>query len=225
VQAWGHEYAVVPYISRRSKEAPEDYLYRFTAAVDGTVLTYEPSTPKDAPLTLAAGQSVMFTTQQPFVVTSQDIEHPFAVFSHMTSADFVDTQGQQGDPEFVPVIPSEQYLGRYVFFVDVTYPNSQLVVVRSRQNGKELAPVTLECAGELEEWTPLGTSYEYSRIWLTKARKPQAVGSGTCGAGRHVIESAGPFAVTVWGTAHVSSYGYPGGGALRTLNSIEPIVK
>ena len=225
LQAWGREYAVVPYRSRRAKEAPEDYLFRITAAVDGTVLTYEPSAPKNAPLTLAAGQSVMFTSQSPFVVKSQDIEHPFAVFSYMTGTAFVQAQAFQGDPEFVPVVPTEQYLGRYVFFVDVTHPYSQLVVVRSRENGKEFAPVTLECAGTLEEWTPLGTSYEYSRIWLTKERKPQTVGSGTCGTGRHVIESDGPVAVTVWGTAPYASYGYSGGSALRTLNAVETIIK
>ncbi len=227
VKAWGREYAVVPYRSRRAKEAPEDYLYRVTAAVDGTVLTYEPSAPKDAPLSLAAGQSVMFASQEPFVVRSQDNEHPFAVFSYMTGEEFAQAQAFQGDPEFVPVVPSEQYLGKYVFFVDTTHPNSQLVVVRSRQGGKAFAPVDLDCAGALEEWSPLGASgaYEYTRIWLTKEKKPQAVGTGTCAAGRHVIESAGPFAVTVWGTAPYASYGYPGGGALRTLNAVETIVK
>ncbi len=224
VQAWGREYPVVPYRSRRAKEAPEDYLYRFTGAVDGTVLTYEPSAPKDAPLTLAAGQSIMFTTQEPFVVKSQDTDHPFAVFSYMTGEEFAQAEAFQGDPEFVPVVPNEQYLGKYVFFVDTTHPNSQIVVVRARQGGGDFAPVNLDCAGELAEWKPLGSSYEYSRVWLTKDKKPQTVGTGTCGAGRHVIESKGPFAVTVWGTAPYASYGYPGGGALRTLNAVETIV-
>jgi IgGFc binding protein len=145
----------------------------------------------------------------------------------MTGEEFAQAQAFQGDPEFVPVVPTEQYLGKYVFFVDTTHPNSQLVVVRSRQSGKDFAPVTLDCAGALEEWTPLGTSgaYEYNRIWLTKEKKPQSVGSGTCGAGRHAIESDGAFAVTVWGTAPYASYGYPGGGALRTLNAVETIIK
>ena len=227
LQSWGQEYAVVPYRSRRAGEAPEDYLYRITAAVDGTVLTYEPSAPKEAPLSLAAGESVLFTTQEPFVVKSQDLGHPFAVFSYMTGEQFAPAQAFQGDPEFVPVLPSEQYLGKYVFFVDTSHPNSQLVVVRSRQTGKEFAPVNLDCAGALEDWTPLGATgaYEYTRIWLTKEKKPQPIGSGTCGAGRHVIESAGAFAVTVWGTSQYASYGYPGGGALRTLNPLDAIIK
>ena len=222
VHAWGREYAVVPHRSRRAKEAPEDYLFRITAAVDGTVLTYEPFTPKEAPVSLAAGQSVMFSAQAPFVVKSQDRDHPVAVFSYMTGEEFAQAQGFQGDPEFVPVVPSEQYLGRYVFLVDTTHANSQLVIVRARESGKEFAPVTLECAGVLEDWTPLGESgeYEYTRVWLTKESKPQTVGSGTCGTGRHVVESAGPVGVTVWGTAPYASYGFPGGGALRTLNAV-----
>lgn len=227
VKTWGREYAVVPHRSRRAKEAPEDYLFRITAAVDGTVLTYEPSAPKEAPLSLAAGQSVMFTSQAPFVVKSQDRDHPVAVFSYMTGEEFAQAQGFQGDPEFVPVVPSEQYLGKYVFLVDTTHANSQLVIVRARENGKEFAPVSLDCAGVLEDWTPLGASgeYEYTRVWLTKEKKPQTVGSGTCGAGRHVVESAGAVGITVWGTAPYASYGYPGGGALRTLNAVETIIK
>lgn len=227
VKTWGREYAVVPHRSRRAKEAPEDYLFRITAAVDGTVLTYEPSAPKEAPLSLAAGQSVMFTSQAPFVVKSQDRDHPVAVFSYMTGEEFAQAQGFQGDPEFVPVVPSEQYLGKYVFLVDTTHANSQLVIVRARENGKEFAPVSLDCAGVLEDWTPLGASgeYEYTRVWLTKEKKPQTVGSGTCGAGRHVVESAGAVGITVWGTAPYASYGYPGGGALRTLNDVETIIK
>lgn len=227
VRSWGREYVAVPYLSRSSGEVPEQYLYRITAAASGTALTYEPSQPKDAPSSLAAGESLFFMTQEPFLVRSQDIEHPFALFSYMTGEGFAQAQGYQGDPEFVPVIPTEQYLGRYVFFADTTYPNTQLVVVRSRDEGKNFEPVALDCSGPLEGWKPVGTSgkQEYTRLWLTKNGDPQQVGNGTCGTGRHEIGSSGPFAVTVWGTDQFASYAYPGGAALRTLNGIETIVK
>jgi hypothetical protein len=226
LKSWGHEYPVVPYRSRRAKEAPEDYLFKVTGAVNGTVLTYEPIAPKDAPRTLEAGQSILFTSQEPFVVKSQGIDHPIAVFSYMTGEQFAQAQAFQGDPEFVPVVASEQYLGKYVFFVDTTHTFSQLVVVRSREANNTFAPVVLDCAGELGDWSPLGSSgaYEYTRVWLTKDKAPQTVGSGTCGAGRHVMESKGAFGVTVWGTAPYASYGYPGGAALRGLNTVDPIV-
>ena len=227
LKSWGREYAVVPYISRASDELPEQYVYRVTGAVDGTALTYEPSRPKNAPLALRAGESVLFDSTTPFVVKSQDADHPFAVFAYMTGFEYARAQLRDGDPEFTTVIPSEQFLGRYVFFVDPTYRNSQLVVVRSRDERNELHPVVLDCAGPLEGWTPIGDSgqHEYVRVRVIKNGASQAVGSGTCAAGRHEIDSRGPFAVTVWGTGQASSYAYPGGAALRTINDVDGIVR
>lgn len=227
VQSWGHEYIAVPYRSRSAGEVPEDYMYRITAAVDGTTLTYEPGQPQDAPSTLAAGESLFFMTKEPFIVTSQDIEHPFALYLYMTGEEFAYAQGFDGDPEFVPVIPSEQFLGRYVFLVDTSYPNSHIVVVRSREQGKGFEPVELDCTGPLEGWMPVGTSgqHEYTRVVLTKDRLPQKVGAGTCSNGRHEIKSRGPIAVTVWGTDQFASYGYPGGAALRSINTVEAVIK
>ncbi len=226
LKAWGRHYAVVPYISRASDEIPEQYMYRITGAVEGTVLTYEPSRPKNAPVTVRAGESVTFDSTTPFVVKSQDADHPFAVFAYMTGFQYAQAQLRDGDPEFTTIIPTEQYLGRYVFFVDPSYANSQLVVVRSRDEKNELQPVVLDCAGPLEGWTPIGDSgqHEYVRIRMTKNGVPQPIGTGTCSAGRHEIDSRGQFAVTVWGTNRASSYAYPGGAALRTINDVDNIV-
>ncbi len=227
LQSWGSEYAVVPHLSRLANGVPEQYHYRIVGAVGGTTLTYEPSQPNGAPAELAAGEVKVFTSQTPFVVRSQDAEHPFAVYSYMNGYGWQQATNSEGDPELVSVIPSAQFLDRYVFFADPTYPNSQIVVVRSRDEGKEFEPVTLGCAGELDGWAPLGTSgkYEYTRVWLTRQRKPQQVGTGTCGAGRHELQSRGAVGVTVWGTGFAASYGYPGGAAIRKLNSVETIIK
>lgn len=224
VGTMGREYAVVPYLARTGAEVGEDYLFRITGAVDGTVLTYEPARPEGAPATIDAGESVPFTSRSPFVVRSQDSDHPIAVYAFMTGA--IEGTGE-GDPDFTSVVPTEQYLGRYVFFVDPTYRNSQLVVVRSREEGKSFEPVVLDCAGPLDGWQAVGTSgkHEYTTVRLTKSFEPQAVGTGTCGAGRHVLESRGPAAVTIWGTDNWASYGYPGGAAIRSLNNVDPVVR
>jgi len=37
-----------------------------------------------------------------------------------------------GDPEFVNVIPTGQYLNRYLFFTDPTYPTTNLVFIRKK---------------------------------------------------------------------------------------------
>lgn len=227
VSSWGRHYVVVPHLSRVPGGGAEEYHFRLTGAVDGTVLTYEPSRPRGAPESLSAGESVLVTASAPFIVASQDGDHPFAVFAYMTGGMYANAEHGDGDPEFTFVVPTEQYLDRYVFFVDPTYGNSQLVVVRAREEGKEFAPVVLDCAGPLDGWQPIGTAgqYEYTRIRVTKNFAPQKVGSGTCSAGRHVIESTSPVAVTVWGTDAFASYAYPGGAALRELNKIDVHVK
>ncbi len=225
VRSWGTEYAVVPHRSRRPKDLPEDYLHRITGAVDDTVLTYDPIAPVGAPTTISAGESVTFWTQEPFVVNSQDREHPFAAYSYMTGAQYAVPGGDNGDPEFMTVIPTEQYLGRYVFWIDPIYANAHLVVVRVRDDGKDFKPVTLDCAGELDDWKPIGTSgkYEYTRPWIKNKGTPQKYANGTCNGGRREMTSDGPFAVTVWSTGSFSSYGYPGGAGLRELNAVESI--
>ena len=46
----------------------------------------------------------------------------------------------QGDPEFVNVIPPAEYLSSYVFFTDPTYPETDLVVVRTLGSGGFAVP-------------------------------------------------------------------------------------
>jgi IgGFc binding protein len=226
VQSWGTEYVAAPYLSRVRTGEPEPYLYKIMAAADDTALSYEPSPPHDAPTTLAKGQTALVTTFQPFVVRSQDNDHPIAMYEFMTGATFLSADNTIGDPEFTFVVPAAQYLSSYVFYVDSTYANSQLVVVRSRPQVNDFEPVTLDCAGPLEGWTPIGTSgqYEYTRFYLTRGSIPQRVAGGTCGAGRHKMESRGSFGVTVWGTDRYNSYSYPGGAAIRKLNNLGPTV-
>ena len=225
IQSWGREYAVAPHLSRLTGELPEEYHYRIVGAVDGTELSYEPDRPEGAPRTLAAGEIGLFTSRQPYVVRSQDAEHPFAVYAYMNGWTWQQTELGDGDPEIVPVVPSEQFLRRYVIFADPTYPNSQLVIVRSREEGKDFAPVTLDCAGTLEGWEPVGTSGKYEMVRVRLTKNGAAVGAGTCGAGRHELQSQGAFGVTVWGTGFAASYGYPGGSAIRKLNSVDTAVR
>lgn len=228
LQSWGDEYVAVPYTSRRADKLPENYNYRVGAAADGTILTYEPAPPQDAPLTLAKGASVQFTTTTPFTVRSQDANHAIALYEYMTGeADAPNAEGGDGDPEFSFVVPAKQYLNNYIFFVDPSYRNSQLVVVRARPDGGgDFQDVTLDCAGPLTEWTSVGSSgrYEYTQLALMRGFIDQEIGTGTCGAGPHSMTSSAPFGVTVWGTDAYSSYAYPGGAGIRTLNNVTATV-
>jgi hypothetical protein len=50
--------------------------------------------------------------------------------------------------------------------------------------------------------------------------------SGGCQNGRHTASSEAPFGITVWGWAQTSSYGYPAGAAVNSVNDVElPIPK
>ena len=103
----------------------------------------------------------------------------------------------RGDAEFVNVIPPGEFLDKYVFFADPTYSETNLVVVRVK-GPKGFSDVTLDCAGALTGWQPVGTSgnYEYTRTDLVTGNfQPQ----GNCDNGRHEIQSASPFGLTVWG--------------------------
>ncbi len=236
--AWGREYAAVPHRSRVSTRE-EAVPWQIIGAVDGTVLSYEPRPPAPlakfpapAPTALAAGQTEVFWTADPFVVRSQDADHPFYLAAFMAGADFVtaDQTAEEkgaGDPEWVNVVPTEQYLDAYTFLTDPTYPETSLVVVRKPGPDGQLADVTLACAGApLTGWTALGR-YQYTRVDLVRGRF-QSVIPG-CSNGRHRIASTAPFALTVWGwgnrqvagTTYVS-YAYPAGAALAIVNTARP---
>ena len=229
---WGSEYAVVPFAPRiptLSSEMRERVPYTIVGAADGTTLTYEPSKPRGAPETLAAGQTVDFITDELFVVKSQDSKHPFYVSVYMTGTSYGGGFGDpnaaltMGDPDFVNVPPSDQFLDRYVFFTDHTYPETTLTVVR-RKTAAGFMPVELECGGEIDDWRPLGSSgrYEYAWVTLTTGFVEQRANGKCSSYGRQEAHSKGPFAVTVWGMELAASYGYVAGTGLRPINDAAP---
>jgi hypothetical protein len=238
VRALGSEYVGVRYRNRYDgqEESPP---WRMVGAVAGTTLTWEPSVPPGAPTSLEAGQVVQFKAAGPFVVKSQDVKHPFYVSAHMTGAAQYDPHEKdmnqkadgRGDAEFVNVIPPGEYLDRYVFFADPTYPETNLVVVRTK-GPSGFADVTLDCAGKLGGWQAIGSSgkYELTRVDLVRNNfQPQ----GGCDNGRREMSSSQPFGLTVWGWGSAAtgqqlqgfysqyvSYAYPGGARVAPINDV-----
>jgi hypothetical protein len=230
--------------------------WRIVGAVNGTTLTYDPAAPAGAPTALAAGQVAGFESPGPFVVRSQDAAHPFYLAEYMTGGDIppyfqtnnVETPDDgEGDAEFVNVVPPAQYLSRYTFFTDPTYPETNLVVVRVKDPGLGVFPdVTLDCVpGALAGWTAVGTTglYELARVDLSTG---DFQGVGGCDNGVHTIQAsfAGVdsgvpvprFGVTVWGWGNTItlpqpndldprstrwvSYAYPAGANFAPLNAV-----
>jgi hypothetical protein len=235
IRALGHRYAAVSY--RPRTEAPERPPYRIVGVVDGAELTFAPPV-AGAPATINLGEVAEFIAPDPFTVESQDEEHPFLLVTYMTGASTVGRggdvfgAGDYGDPDFVRIPPTAQYLDRYVFFTDPTYPETNLVVIRAR-SALGFADVELDCAGALSGWQPVGTvgDYEFTRIDLVRhAWAPQ----GNCDNGRHQMSSAAPFGLFVWGwgswetdvvrdmysNTRAVSYGYPAGENIAPINRV-----
>jgi hypothetical protein len=228
VKALGSEYVAVMY---RPRVPGDQATWHLIGAVDGTTLTY--SNPVGGPMALNAGQTADFDTDQPFVVKSQDTSHPFLLFTYMSSSQWsqLSNNGGYGDPDFVLSVPPEQYMNDYVMFADPTYPETNLVVVRRRNAMMAFDDVTLDCAGVLTGWAPVG-DYEWTRIDLISH---DFQGQNGCSTGRHHVTSKTPFGLWVWGwgtpETHVPttdvSYGYPGGMNVLPINPvvISPITK
>jgi len=237
VRALGSEYAGVRYRNRYDgvEETPP---WRIIGAVDGTALTWEPFPPSGAPTSLAQGQVSEFRSPGGFVVKSQDDKHPFYMAQYMTGAaqwDPEQTSGGKadgrGDAEFVNVVPPGEYPSDYVFYTDPTYPETNLVLVRTKVDGA-FADVELDCAGKLTGWQPLGSGgkYEFTRIDLVRHNFQSMNG---CNNGRHEIHSKNPFGLTVWGWgsgetgsalsgfySQYVSYAYPGGANVKPINNV-----
>lgn len=219
VKALGSEYVGVMHKSRKG----EPGIWRLVGAVDNTTLTW--SSNVGGPTTLNQGQSVQFITDVPFVVKSQGADHPFMLFSYMSGSQWSVAPGLDGygDSDFVISVPPQQYMSSYVFFADPTYPETNLVLVRAKKGGV-FQDVTLDCAGVVTGWQPVG-EYEYTRVDLITGNFQNV---GNCSTGRHEIESQGRFGLWVWGwgtpltstfTENVS-YGYPGGMNVQPINDV-----
>ncbi len=253
VSALGSEYVAVRYRSRNLLK-DESTRWRLVGAVDGTVLTYDPAPPPGAPLSLNHGELAQeINDPGPWVVSSQDSNHPFYFAQYMTAggADGSDASDYGvGDPEFVNVIAPQQYLPRYTFFTDPTYPETNLVVVAAKDPLTNQFPtVNLDCAGTLSGWQPVGTlgKYQFTRIDLSTGNYE---GQNGCNNGVHTIQASVPgpvpataaIGVTIWGWGSSAtgpscldagdsnqanpsytcwvSYGYPAGANITKLNNV-----
>jgi hypothetical protein len=231
VSALGSEYIAAPHGTRKPTGS-DPRVFRIYGAVDGTQLTYEP--PNIGAATVGQGGMVEIRTASPFVVKSQDMDHPFALFTYMTGAGVDDTTdegydpnftGGWGDPDFVRIVPPPQYLGHYVFFTDPTYPFTTLTVTRQKVNGA-FADVTLDCLGTIPagDWQPVGTSGNYQIAFEPLVDHWNS--RGNCNNGVHVMDSANAFGVWVWGWGSEDtqtgwvSYGYPAGEAVLPINNV-----
>jgi hypothetical protein len=114
------------------------------------------------------------------------------------------------------MLPPAQWLARYVFFTDPTYPTTNLVFVRRRVNGM-FFDVNLECLGTVTGWQPIGNGeFEIANADVVRNSLP----NGACNNGPQLASSDAPFGLMVWGLSTYASYGYPAGGNASTINTV-----
>ncbi|MBN9165336.1 MAG: IgGFc-binding protein, partial [Myxococcales bacterium] len=226
-EQWGSEYVGIGY-RPRTANTEEIVWYRMVGGRDGTELEYDPVKPAGAPTTLSAGELVLFRARSndAFVVRARDAEHPFYLGMHMSGADGEESDspshGGMGDPEFVNVVPSGQYMSSYSFYADSSFSEHSLVIVRKKTHGA-FKDVWLECAGNLPDWKPIDSAgqYEYRRVDLSRNFGPgDSFGEKRCTTGLQRMRSEGAFSATLWGWGKYASYAYPGGTAFRKLVEI-----
>jgi len=228
VKALGNRYAAVRYRNRFAGQE-ETVPWRVVGGVDGTTLTYTPAAPAGAPTTLNLGQVVDFNAPGPFTVASQDSDHPFYMSAYMTGCQQTNPAEDdcRGDPEYVNIVPPDQYLASYTFFTDPTYPETNLVLTRERKNGV-FSDVNLDCVGTVTGWQPIdtGDTMEYTRVDLVTGNFQ---GVGTCNNGLHIATSAQAFGLVVWGwgsaasgafSTQAVSYAYPAGMSIKPINNV-----
>ncbi len=214
IKALGREFVAPPYPTRGS--APESIPYRLVGMVADTQLSFDPPVP-GAPTIVGPGQAIDFETTQAFAVSSQDDDHPFYLGQIMPGCMVAGNPGNIGDEEFVNLFPPAQFLSKYVFFTDPTYPNTNLVFVRMAMTSG-FKEVELACHGTLTGWTDVGTSgkFQMTSIALIQGGVP----NGACTNGPQTAESEGPFGIMVWGLDWFSSYAYPAGGSVAPINEV-----
>jgi hypothetical protein len=191
--------------------------------VDDTELEYDPMPPNGAPATLDSGQVVEFETRDLFSVASQDVDYPFAFTQYMSGqvtpnlGGCIDGFGcALGDEEWVNLVAPAQYLSRYAFFVDPTYGVANIAIVRTPGTGGVFADVDIDCYGAIDDWMPIGNEGQFEVAHIDLYRGAM----GACASSQQEASSAAPFGIVVWGTDYYSSYGYPAGGNVATINSV-----
>ncbi|MDC0670391.1 IgGFc-binding protein [Nannocystis radixulma] len=207
VETWGVEYVAL----RSPKRGTEDMYWRVLARETGATVTFTPKPEGlvDATQNIPAGGFIQFNASGDFRIQSSN---PILVAGYMygSEAPGVPVDGNPGDPSMVLMVPTEQWLGDYVFLVDSSYDNDNVRLVRKAMNNN----VELGCLGAVpdENWQQIpGTQYVTAVVNINP-------GEGNCEPGTNTASAqTTTFGIVVVGEAQGASYAYPGGMALKEI--------
>jgi hypothetical protein len=170
---------------------------RVVATQPNTTLTYDPPQ-AGAPAAIgeAGGWVEIQNTNASFSIVSNE---PVLVVQYMEGQD---AGGNSGDPAMALAVAKDQYRDSYLFHAPTNYEYSYVNVIAP--TGEQV----LLDGGAVMNFTPIGTTgYSVARTGVSNA-----------GDGNHVITSAMPFGISVYGYGQYTSYWYPGGSDLEELH-------
>ncbi|AKF06968.1 Hemagglutinin/hemolysin-related protein [Sandaracinus amylolyticus] len=196
-EAWGRE-AIVS-ITQPLMNEPN--VVRIMSARDGNMITFDPAS-THAAVTLNRGQTVEFEARQSFRVSGTEA---ISVAQFLVGQNYPGINasiGDVGDPSMSLAIPTDQYRTEYTFLAPSTYVRSFVNVTAPMG-----ATVTLDGTNVLGFLPVGGTGFGVARVEIT--------------GGAHTITSSQEFGIVVYGFGQYTSYMYPGGLDLESIN--EPI--
>ncbi|MFI5307790.1 MAG: IgGFc-binding protein [Polyangiales bacterium] len=200
LESWGKD-VTVSLSETVACQAKLPNMARVLSSTDGNMISFTPSS-VHAPVQLDKGQFVELEYSKDFRVRGSDA---ILVAQFLLGQDYNGrgTAGAyaKGDPSMSLAIPTEQYRSRYPFLTPETYTDNYVNVI-ARQNQLILLDGLL-----VNGFTTVASTQ------LTTARV-------RVGGGSHLIESAQPFGIVLYGYAPYTSYMLPGGLDLNPINHI-----
>jgi hypothetical protein len=187
LEYWGMEY-VAAHAPQRGNES---YYWRVFSGSDAVTITTNPPQPM-TPVVLDRGEWIEFSTQQSFIITA---DGPFMPVQYLAGQN---GGAGTGDPASYQMVPTEQYLPRYVFVTGVGYDLNYVQITRP------LGGADVFVDGVLVTGYYAVGNFE--------------VADWPISSGAHVADSDDPFGVTQVGYTDVTSYAYPGGMSLQQIN-------
>lgn len=169
----------------------EDYHWRIFAGDDAVTITTTPAQ-AGTPVTLDKGDFVSIVASGSFMISGDGPIMPVQYLESQNGG------AGTGDPASYQMVPTEQFLERYVFVTGKAYTWNYVQVTRPAN------------AADVFVDDVLVTGYE-TVGGFEVADWPIAEGS-------HVASSDAPFGVVQVGYTNVTSYAYPGGLALGIIN-------
>lgn len=184
---WGTEYVA----AHAPQRGNEDYYWRVYSGADAVTITTDPPQP-GTPVVLDRGEFIEFFTKQSFIISGD------GAFMPVQYLEGQDGGAGTGDPASYQMVPTEQFLPRYVFVTGTGYDLNYVQITRP-----------LGGAEVLVDGVPVSSFYTVGNF---------EVADHAIQPGAHVAESDEPFGVTQVGYTAVTSYAYPGGMRLAEIN-------